>query len=759
MNDVKPYPLTISAIRISIAISLLLTAAGVYLLLSWARVDSFAQTKATPLLVAAEALNQRIMAQRELLQACALQPSCAITQDNIEKLREALTQFRSVASENKSEVSLVGAVEYTALELALNRFQASAQSQEDRLTLYIELTSSFQQIEANYAALVTKISTDTLMQKNRFFIWLMGIIAVLVAVAFVSNLWTIMRLRQSNANERKVVTEFEQLARELQKIDAERLDTLLNDTSINRQQRQIYARLKRTFSDLENQKRANDLYKQLYSLIGYEIRGITNTISGGVQYLSSDNDKNGQAMVKEVTTAAQTLAELAENYNRLISQGADSKAHEFSLLSLLSELMLHVNAKAMRNQTPLETLFDETLPSRVEGRQTQLFWVLFLQIADAISRHATQPLFISVTSGAAADAGKTQLTLSLHFLTSFDIALNKLSALHWRELETPTGSKDDLANAVLGSEMGYHSQWHQSGKQVRFQLHFDVKAKNFHASNALLENKKLMLCSEYALRRDVLHQTLTRAGADVSLVSSPAELLTQHPHFHQFDALLLADCFEPSKLRSLAKTVQKQCMQNEAQHGLRPQLIVYNNTLYGHLSHSTNDGANALSPVPFIDAQLSAPMMGFESLPQLASILAAAQHREHDQPTRFLIVEDDRVQQILLKRILAKQEYNADSVSDGADAVAYIMKQRSDIIFMDCIMPGMNGIEATKRIRQFEKNEGISPCTIIGATALSSQNEHQSCIAAGMDFVVSKPYKQDEIIKVINKYAAAQRLN
>ncbi|MDG2663984.1 response regulator, partial [Vibrio parahaemolyticus] len=161
----------------------------------------------------------------------------------------------------------------------------------------------------------------------------------------------------------------------------------------------------------------------------------------------------------------------------------------------------------------------------------------------------------------------------------------------------------------------------------------------------------------------------------------------------------------------------------------------------------------------FVDKILNSPAIPYEFIPNLLAIMEAEASEEQMENSSFLIVEDDRVQQILLKRILSKQEYEADTVGDGADAVQHFMNQRSDIIFMDCIMPGMGGIEATKRIRQYEQESGQHPCTIIGATALTSSNEHQACIEAGMDYVISKPYKNDEIIKVINKYVAVQKLN
>ena len=74
-------------------------------------------------------------------------------------------------------------------------------------------------------------------------------------------------------------------------------------------------------------------------------------------------------------------------------------------------------------------------------------------------------------------------------------------------------------------------------------------------------------------------------------------------------------------------------------------------------------------------------------------------------------------------------------------------------------MPGMGGIEATKVIRQYEKQECLPSTTIIGATALTSNKEHKQCIDAGMDFVISKPYKNNEIYAVIKKYLAVRKVS
>ena len=125
---------------------------------------------------------------------------------------------------------------------------------------------------------------------------------------------------------------------------------------------------------------------------------------------------------------------------------------------------------------------------------------------------------------------------------------------------------------------------------------------------------------------------------------------------------------------------------------------------------------------------------------------------------RFLIVEDDKVQQFILNKILTGFEFNCEGVDDGAKAVQLVKENNFDIIFMDCIMPGMGGMEATTLIREYEHQHSLEPATIIGATALTSNKEHKQCIDAGMDYVISKPYKNEEIYAVIKKYMAIRKV-
>ena len=77
-------------------------------------------------------------------------------------------------------------------------------------------------------------------------------------------------------------------------------------------------------------------------------------------------------------------------------------------------------------------------------------------------------------------------------------------------------------------------------------------------------------------------------------------------------------------------------------------------------------------------------------------------------------------------------------------------KNDYDLIFMDVQMPEMDGIEATKRIREFEKDvKARSPIIIIALTANAMKGDKEKCIDAGMNEYMSKPFKPDELKRIL----------
>jgi len=109
---------------------------------------------------------------------------------------------------------------------------------------------------------------------------------------------------------------------------------------------------------------------------------------------------------------------------------------------------------------------------------------------------------------------------------------------------------------------------------------------------------------------------------------------------------------------------------------------------------------------------------------------------------RLLVVEDDRVNQRVIELLLRKLGLESAIVADGASAVDVAALEHWDAVLMDCQMPGMDGLEATREIR---KKLNGRPLPIIALTANAMAGDREACVAAGMDDFVPKPVRQEEL--------------
>jgi CheY-like chemotaxis protein len=113
---------------------------------------------------------------------------------------------------------------------------------------------------------------------------------------------------------------------------------------------------------------------------------------------------------------------------------------------------------------------------------------------------------------------------------------------------------------------------------------------------------------------------------------------------------------------------------------------------------------------------------------------------------KVLIVEDNKINQLVTRKILEKSQCNCTVVEAGIEALEILKTETFDLILMDINMPGMNGFETTIKIRQ---NNITTP--IIALTAFSKHEIEQEAIDSGMNAVVIKPYKKSELYSIISE--------
>jgi len=128
--------------------------------------------------------------------------------------------------------------------------------------------------------------------------------------------------------------------------------------------------------------------------------------------------------------------------------------------------------------------------------------------------------------------------------------------------------------------------------------------------------------------------------------------------------------------------------------------------------------------------------------------------RELRQSLAFLVAEDNVVNQKLIARLLEKRGHRVVLAENGREALEKLLEQSFDIVLMDGQMPEMDGFEATRKIRDWEKAGGIH-VPVIALTAHAMPGDKERCLAAGMDGYVSKPVQAEDLFAVIDEVLAS----
>jgi PAS domain S-box-containing protein len=131
--------------------------------------------------------------------------------------------------------------------------------------------------------------------------------------------------------------------------------------------------------------------------------------------------------------------------------------------------------------------------------------------------------------------------------------------------------------------------------------------------------------------------------------------------------------------------------------------------------------------------------------PQRATLDAGLASRH---PLRILLAEDNPVNQKLALRLLERMGYGAQVASDGLEVITALEDSTYDLVLMDVEMPGLDGLEATRRIRTRWPDRGLR---IVAMTANAMSGDREACLAAGMDDYLSKPIRDHELASALER--------
>ena len=118
---------------------------------------------------------------------------------------------------------------------------------------------------------------------------------------------------------------------------------------------------------------------------------------------------------------------------------------------------------------------------------------------------------------------------------------------------------------------------------------------------------------------------------------------------------------------------------------------------------------------------------------------------------KILVAEDNKVNQMVMMRLLHRMGCQADLASDGASAISKVGANSYDVVLMDLNMPEMDGLEATRRIRRMCTTQSAVP--IVALTASATNEDRSQCLAAGMNDYLTKPVEIDALKRALDRWA------
>lgn len=320
-----------------------------------------------------------------------------------------------------------------------------------------------------------------------------------------------------------------------------------------------------------------------------------------------------------------------------------------------------------------------------------------------------------------------------------------------------TGLGLTITNKILALANSKLQLASEQGKGSDFYFDLDFKVENEAIDVSLEEIKRVLIVDDNGNNRRILRRMLERKNIEVMEADSGLKALLLISDHEVFDVVIM-DYHMPimdgiETIRKIKDILPKENME-------QPFIVLYSSSDDNQLQLSCDELE--------IKNRLVKPIR----MNQMYRVLAELKHfqesrTEIDHSTtaqeitpslKILVAEDNEVNIFLNKAFLNELIPEAIIVEakDGAEAVELFKKEKPDLILMDIQMPKLNGLEATKQIRDIEKDVEIP---IIALTAGSLPGEKEKCLNAGMTDFLTKPLLKQSLFDMLYKWLGSEMTN